>query len=97
MNLLGHEVKDATGSCDSFNAAFAVKLLEGASNEEALRFAGRAGFMASTKLGNSESMPLREDIDALKERFDPKPEEESDESFGKTESIEFLQLNTGDS
>lgn len=59
------EAVDGTGAGDAFTACFVVSVLEGRSNEEALRRACVAGALAASKAGAQTSMPTAEEVDAL--------------------------------
>ncbi len=54
---------DTTAAGDTFNAAFAVRLAEGASIEEAVRFANAAAGISVTRRGAQPSIPTREETD----------------------------------
>lgn len=56
---------DATAAGDTFNAALAVALAEGAKTPEALRFANAAAAISVTRLGAQASAPSRAETDAL--------------------------------
>ncbi len=56
---------DTTGAGDTFNAALAVGLSEGAALEDAVRFANAAAALCVTKPGAADSAPYRADVDAL--------------------------------
>ncbi len=56
---------DTTAAGDAFNAAFAVKIGEGASIDEALKYANAAGSLAASKEGAQSSLATREEIEAL--------------------------------
>lgn len=56
---------DATGAGDSFCAATAFRLLEGASVAEAVRFGCAAGAHAATVEGAAPGLPRRSDIERL--------------------------------
>lgn len=58
-------VVDTTGAGDAFCAAVAVRLAEGASLADTLRFANAAGALACTKHGAEPSMPRRDEVEAL--------------------------------
>lgn len=57
------EVKDTTAAGDTFNAALAVALAEGAALEHALRFANAAAAISVTRPGAQASAPLRREVD----------------------------------
>ena len=59
------KVVDTTGAGDAFRAGLAVKIAEGSSLEEAVRFANACGALACTIMGAEPSMPR---LDAV-ERF----------------------------
>lgn len=59
------EAVDGTGAGDAFTACFVVSILEGRSNEEALRRACIAGALAASKLGAQTSLPTAAEVDAL--------------------------------
>jgi ribokinase len=59
------EVSDTTGAGDAFRAGLAVKIAEGASLDDAVRFANACGALACTIMGAEPSMPK---LDAV-ERF----------------------------
>lgn len=56
---------DATGAGDSFCAALALRLAEGAALADAVRFACAAGAHATTVAGAEPGLPTRADVDAL--------------------------------
>ncbi|MDE3024997.1 MAG: ribokinase [Acidobacteriota bacterium] len=56
---------DGTGAGDAFTACFVVSVLEGRSNEEALRRAAVAGALAAATFGAQSSMPTKDQVDAL--------------------------------
>jgi ribokinase len=56
---------DTTGAGDTFNGAFAVALAEGASLEEAGRFANAAAAISVTRPGAQNSVPARAEVEAL--------------------------------
>ena len=62
------EVRDTTAAGDTFNAALAVSLAEGAPLEHALRFANAAAAICVTRLGAQASAPVRREVDAFLER-----------------------------
>lgn len=59
------EAVDGTGAGDAFTACFVVSVLEGRSNEEALRRACVAGALAASRFGAQASLPTAEEVDAL--------------------------------
>ncbi len=59
------EVKDTTAAGDTFNAALAVALAEGAPLDHALRFANAAAAISVTRAGAQASAPLRLEVDAF--------------------------------
>ncbi|WP_419871362.1 ribokinase [Candidatus Pristimantibacillus sp. PTI5] len=61
------EAVDTTGAGDTFNGALAVKLSEGASLDEAVKFAVAASALSVTKLGAQSGMPLRPDVERFME------------------------------
>jgi ribokinase len=61
------DVKDTTAAGDTFNAALAVALAEGAPVEHALRFANAAAAISVTRLGAQASAPSRREVDAFLE------------------------------
>jgi ribokinase len=60
---------DSTAAGDTFNAALAVSLAEGAEMEEALRFANAAAAISVTRAGAQTSAPARAEVDALLARI----------------------------
>jgi len=56
---------DGTGAGDAFTACFVVSVLEGRSNEEALRRACVAGALSASRCGAQPSMPTAAEVDAL--------------------------------
>lgn len=56
---------DSTAAGDTFNAALAVALAEGAEVENALRFANAAAAVSVTRAGAQTSAPSRDEITAL--------------------------------
>jgi len=54
---------DTTAAGDEFNGAFAVAISEGASLEDACRFAAHAAALSVTRLGSQASMPSRLEFD----------------------------------
>jgi ribokinase len=61
------EVRDTTAAGDTFNAALAVSLAEGAPITHALRFANAAAAISVTRAGAQASAPLRREVDAFLE------------------------------
>ncbi len=59
------ETVDGTGAGDAFTACLVVSLLEGREREEALRRACIAGALAASRPGAQNSMPTKEEVDAL--------------------------------
>lgn len=57
------EVRDTTAAGDTFNAALAVALAEGAALEHSLRFANAAAAISVTRPGAQTSAPLRREVD----------------------------------
>lgn len=58
-------VVDTTGAGDAYRAGLAVKIAEGSSLDEAVRFANASGALACTVMGAEPSMPRREDVERL--------------------------------
>ena len=58
---------DTTAAGDTFNAAFAVRLAEGADIGEAIRFANTAAAISVTRRGAQPSIPTREEVDRFYE------------------------------
>ena len=58
-------VVDTTGAGDAFRAGLAVKIAEGSSLDEAVRFANACGALACTVMGAEPSMPIRCDVERL--------------------------------
>jgi len=56
---------DATGAGDAFVGAICVALLEGMSDEAALRFACAAGALAATRPGAQPSLPTRAEVETI--------------------------------
>lgn len=56
---------DSTAAGDTFNAALAVALVEGAEMERALRFANAAAAISVTRPGAQSSAPLRAEVESL--------------------------------
>lgn len=63
------KVVDTTAAGDTFNAAFAVRLLEGASPEEAIVFANLASTIAVSHKGAQTSVPSREEVQRFAEKM----------------------------
>jgi ribokinase len=61
-----HKVKvvDTTGAGDAFRAGLAVKIAEGLSLDEAVRFANACGALACTVMGAEPSMPRRDKVES---------------------------------
>jgi ribokinase len=55
---------DTTAAGDCFNAAFAVELQNGKSENEAIRFAHTAATLSVTKQGAQSSMPTRQEVES---------------------------------
>jgi ribokinase len=58
-------VVDTTGAGDAFRAGLAVKIAEGVSLDEAVRFANACGALACTIMGAEPSMPRRDAVERL--------------------------------
>jgi ribokinase len=56
-------VVDTTGAGDAFRAGLAVKIAEGASLGDAVRFANACGALACTVMGAEPSMPKRKAVE----------------------------------
>lgn len=56
---------DTTGAGDCFNAAFAVALIEGKSEKDAIGFACSAAAISVTREGAQHSMPYRKEVEAF--------------------------------
>jgi ribokinase len=56
---------DSTAAGDTFNAALAVSLAEGAEMQDALRFANAAAAISVTRAGAQTSAPARAEVDSL--------------------------------
>jgi ribokinase len=56
---------DSTAAGDTFNAALAVSLVEGAEIEDALRFANAAAAISVTRAGAQTSAPTRVEVESL--------------------------------
>jgi ribokinase len=59
------EAVDTVGAGDAFCAGLAVRLAEGGTIRDALRFANAAGALACTRQGAEPSMPRRKDVESL--------------------------------
>jgi sugar/nucleoside kinase (ribokinase family) len=59
------KVLDSTGAGDAFRAGLAVRIAEGASLEDAVRFGNACGALACTVAGAEPSMPRREVVEKL--------------------------------
>ena len=59
------KVVDTTGAGDGFNAGLAVALAEEKKISEALKFANALAGLSTTRVGTSQSMPIRTEIDKL--------------------------------
>ena len=68
-NFPGLSLVDTTGAGDCFTGAFAVKMLEDASYEDALVFSNQVGFLCITKFGAGPSIPSLQEV---KDVFGPK-------------------------
>jgi ribokinase len=62
-----HKVKvvDTTGAGDGFRAGLAVRIAEGSSLDDAVRFANACGALACTVMGAEPSMPKRVRVESL--------------------------------
>ena len=58
-------VVDTTGAGDAFRAGLAVRIAEGSSLDDAVRFANACGALACTVMGAEPSMPRREAVERL--------------------------------
>ena len=56
---------DTTAAGDCFNAAFAVELQNGKSENEAIRFAVTAATLSVTKQGAQSAIPTRQEVDSI--------------------------------
>ncbi|QKS72549.1 ribokinase [Paenalkalicoccus suaedae] len=67
IKVLGFQVNplDTTGAGDTFNGAFAVKVAEGATLKEAIRFANAAAALSIQQLGAQTGMPSRESVESF--------------------------------
>ena len=59
---------ETTGAGDAFNGGLATAIAEGLPMETALRFATCTAAISVTRLGSSQSMPSRQEIEALLEK-----------------------------
>jgi ribokinase len=59
------EAIDSVGAGDAFNGALAVALAEGRDLAEAVRIASATGALSVTRSGAQDSMPTREEVEAL--------------------------------
>jgi len=59
------QVVDTTGAGDAFRAGLSVRIAEGASLEESVRFANACGALACTVMGAEPSMPRRSAVELL--------------------------------
>jgi len=59
------QVVDTVGAGDTFTAALTVAVIEGMTEQAALRFAVTAGALACTRPGAQPSLPQRADVDRL--------------------------------
>jgi ribokinase len=62
---------DTTGAGDAFAGAFVAAIDQGATSQEAVRFASAVGAIACTALGAQSSTPTREAVDAFLRRHAP--------------------------
>ncbi|PYI54622.1 ribokinase [Paenibacillus flagellatus] len=62
------DVVDTTAAGDSFNAAIAVRLGEGAGFDEAIRFASKTGALTVTRFGAQSSLPTRAEVERFEAR-----------------------------
>ena len=58
---------DSVGAGDAFNGALAVALAEGIELDRAVRLASAAGALSVTRSGAQDSMPARDEVEALAE------------------------------
>ena len=61
----GGKLVDTTGAGDTFRAAFAVAMLEGKTQQEAMRFASAAGAITVSRHGAIPSLPTRNEVETL--------------------------------
>ncbi len=59
------DVVDTTAAGDTFNAAFAVRLMRGDSPADAARYANAAAALSVTRMGAQPSMPSADEVDAI--------------------------------
>ena len=59
---------ETTGAGDAFNGGLATAIAEGLPTETALQFATCTAALSVTRLGSSQSMPYRHEIEAMMER-----------------------------
>ena len=59
------EAVDSVGAGDAFNGALAVAIAEGSDLPQAVRMVSAAGALAVTRVGAQDSMPFRQEVDAL--------------------------------
>ena len=59
------EAVDSVGAGDAFNGALAVAIAEGSDLPQAVRMASAAGALAVTRVGAQDSMPFRQEVDAI--------------------------------
>lgn len=60
---------DAVGAGDAFNGALAAAVASGLDDETALKFASAVSNLSVTKLGSANSMPTRDEIDAVLKEY----------------------------
>ena len=67
-----HKVKvvDTTGAGDAFRAGLGVRIAEGASLDESVRFANACGALACTVMGAEPSMPRRQSVETFLKETD---------------------------
>jgi len=58
-------VVDTTGAGDAFHGGYIAALLEGLDLPERLRFAAATAALNCRALGGQQSLPTREEVDAL--------------------------------
>jgi ribokinase len=64
---------DTTAAGDTFNAALAVELSEGAALADACRFAVYASALSVTRLGTQLAVPTRTEVDAFRTSVENQP------------------------